>query len=447
MALTATAFAGKVPVGLNFIASKEEQNHMLEICNVRSILTSKVFIEKAGIPYDKRMVFIESIKEKIPKKEKTLMYLTCKFRSKQTLIKKYATDDDADKNAIIVFTSGTEANPKGVPLTNYNICSSIQNFTTVFDPISEDIFLGSLPFFHVFGFVVCLWLPLIMGRGVAFHPNPTDYEKLGKLIQKKKVTIILGTNTLYRGFIKKWKKEQATSVRLAFAGAEKLQENVRNNFYNKFGITIFEGYGTTESSACVSANSPKEYMHGSVGKLLPDIKCRIVNTDTYEEVQPGEEGLILIQGPSIMKGYYKSPELMEKAFYNGFYITGDIGRLQNGFLYITDRLKRFAKIGGEMVALSPIENKLDHLLDEHTEDENRNCAIVAIPDEQKGEQVVAFVACPNPDKQSLNTSLDALGVTKLSQPSHYIHINSIPLLPSGKVDYKKIKQLATEYLS
>ncbi|MCF6147635.1 MAG: AMP-binding protein [Candidatus Kuenenia sp.] len=444
LANVATAFAGKAPVCLNFVAGKEEQKYVLKMCDVQSILTSKIFIEKAGIPHDKRMVFIEDIKNKISKKKKSLTYLACKFRSKNSLIQEFSDYDLPDKNAVILFTSGSESTPKGVPLTNQNVHAAIQNFSTIFDPIPEDIFLGAMPFFHVFGFVVCLWLPLLMGLGVVFHPNPTEYEKLGRIVHEKKVTIVLGTSTLYRGFIKKWQKEQTSSIRLAYAGAEKLNDAVREKFYEKFGIPIYEAYGMTESSASISANKANDFRHGSVGKLLPGINGKIVDAETYEELPSGKEGLILLQGPNFMKGYYKSPELTEKAFHQGYYITGDIGKFNDGFLYITDRQKRFAKIGGEMVPLSPIENKLTHVLDEKTEEEKRNCAVVNIPHAQKGEQLVAFIVYPNPDKLSLNSSLDKLGLTKLSQPDHYVCIDSIPLLSTGKVDYNKLKQLALQ---
>lgn len=444
LANIATAFAGKVPVGLNFVASKEEQDYVLKICDVRSILTSKVFIEKAGIPFDKRMIFIEDIKNNISKKKKILTYLACKFRSKDSLIQEFSACDLPKKNAVILFTSGSESHPKGVPLTNQNVYTTIQNISTIFDPIPEDVFLGAMPFFHVFGFVVCLWLPLLKGLGVVFHPNPTEYEKLGRIVHDKKVTIVLGTSTLYRGFVKKWHKEQTYTIRLAYAGAEKLNSAVREKFQEKFGIPIYEAYGTTESCACISANKAYDFRHGSVGKLLPNINCKIVDVETYCEVPQGEEGLILVQGPNFMEGYYNSPELTECAFHEGYYITGDIGKFDNGFLYITDRLKRFAKIGGEMVSLSSIEDKLSCILDEITEGEKRNCAVVNIPHAQKGEQIVAFVVHPNPDKLSLNAALDKHGIIKLSQPDHYLHIDAIPLLSTGKVDYKTLKQLALQ---
>lgn len=447
LAYIATALADKVPVGLNFLASKEDQNHVMELCGVKTIFTSRSFIRKAGIPEDPRMVFLEDIKDKISKTQKILTYLSCKFRSPRSLLKRFKKHDVPDKISVILFTSGSESRPKGVPLTNYNIYSSIQSFNTVFNSTSEDVFLGSLPFFHVFGFTVCLWLPLILGVGVFFHPNPTEYEKLGRIIHENRVTMLIGTSTLFRGFMKRWNKEQIKSVRLAFAGAEKLHENIRKKFYEKFGIHIFEGYGVTESCSCISVNHPNHFFHGSVGKIFPNITCKIVNPETYEDVLPGEEGLILVKGPNIMRGYYKSPDLTEQVFYNDFYITGDIGKLENGFLFITDRLKRFAKIGGEMVPLLPIENKLSEILDEHIESEKRNCAIVSIPHLQKGEMLVAFVVDKNPDKVLLNAKLDKLCVTKLSQPDHYISIESIPILPSGKVDYKRLKLIAEEQLN
>ncbi|MFQ5964663.1 MAG: AMP-binding protein [Candidatus Scalinduaceae bacterium] len=438
----ATSFAGKIPVGLNFLAGKEEQDWVINVCDIKTIFTSRIFIQKAEIPEDHRMVFIEDLRDRISKIQKILTFLSCKIKPSSSLIQKFKKYDAPDKTAIILFTSGSESRPKGVPLTNYNIYISTQNYSTVFEPVPEDKILGTLPFFHVFGFTVSIWMPLMFGIGVVFHPNPTDYERLGKIVQKHRVTMLLGTSTLYRGFMKRWRKEQVSSVRLAFAGAEKLHENVRKKFHEKLNINILEGYGVTESCSCISVNSPKDFRHGSVGKPLPDVQCKIVNPETYEELPSGEEGLILIKGPNVMKGYYKSPELTSQAFHNGFYITGDIGKFKNGFLYITDRLKRFAKIGGELIPLSPVEDKLAHILDENTDHEKRKCAIVNIPHTQKGEQLIAFVVETHPDKLLLNQKLDSLGLPNLSQPDHYVPIDAIPILPSGKVDYKSLKELA-----
>jgi len=442
LAYIATSFSGKTPVGLNFIAGREEQDWVMDTCEIKTIFTSRVFIQKAEIQEDPRMIFIEDLKERTSKLEKLLTYFSCKIKSSQSLIRKYKEYNSPDKTAIILFTSGSESHPKGVPLTNRNIYVTIRNYSTVFQPIPEDKILGTLPFFHVFGFVACLWLPLIMGMGAFYHPNPTDYERLGKIVHRYRITMLLGTSTLYRGYTKRWNMEQVSSVRLAFAGAEKLNENVRKKFKEKLGINILEAYGVTESCSCITVNYPNDFCYGSVGRLLPDVQCKIVNTDTYEELQSGEEGLILVKGPNVMNGYYKSPELTGRAFHDGFYITGDIGKFENGFLYITDRLKRFAKIGGEMIPLSPIEDKLSHVLDEHTDDEKRKCAVVNIPHAQKGEQLIAVVVEKNPDKLSLNRKLDSLGLTHLSQPDHYMPIDSIPMLPSGKVDYKSIKNMA-----
>ncbi|MGR3318517.1 MAG: AMP-binding protein, partial [Candidatus Anammoxibacter sp.] len=451
LAHIATAFTSKTPVGMNFLAGKKEQEHVLQLCEIKTIFTSRKFIEKANIPEDNRMVFIEDINKRTSKIRKIFTYFTCKYSPKNSIIKRFKEHDSPDKTAIILFTSGSESNPKGVPLTAFNVYSAIQSYSIVFDPTPEDVVLGTLPFFHVFGFTVCLWFPLTVGIGVVYHPIPTDYERLGKIVQKSRITMLLGTSTLYRGFTRKWNREQVANVRLAFAGAEKLNENVRKKCLEKLGVNILEGYGVTESTACISVNPPNNFKHGSVGKLLPDIKCKIVDPDTFKEVEPGKEGLILIKGPNVMKGYYKSKDLTnqdltDQTFYEDFYITGDIGRFDDEFLYITDRLKRFAKIGGEMVPLLPIEDKLSSILDENGDGEKRMCAVVSIPHIQKGEQLVCFVVETKPDKLILNSRLDENGVTKLSQPDHYLPIDAISMLPSGKVDYKDLKQLAIEQL-
>jgi len=446
LAHIAIALTLKTPVGLNFIASKEDQEYVLKLCEVKTIFTSRKFIEKAMIDEDDRMVFIEDIQKMISKSQKLLTFFSCKLQSVQSLINKFKIYDGNDKTAVLLFTSGSEAHPKGVQLTNFNIFSSIQSYSAILDERPDDVILAALPFFHVFGFVVCLWFPLLVGAGAFFYPNPTDYERLGKIVLKHKITILLGTSTLYRGFMRKWHKDQVQSVRLAYAGAEKLNKTVRERFNEKLGIKILEAYGITETCACVSANPSNDYRNGSVGRCLHDIDCKIVNPDTFEEVPHGKDGLILVKGPNIMKGYYKEDEQTRQAFYKDFYITGDIGRLENDFLYITDRLKRFAKIGGEMVPLLPIEDKLSDILDKNGENENRQCAVINIPDAQKGEQIVGIVVDPNPDKLYLNAELDQNGITKLSQPNHYLTIDTIPMLASGKIDYRSLKDFATKEL-
>ena len=413
LAHIATSLAGKVPVGLNFIAGEEEQDWVKNTCEIKTIFTSKKFIQKAEIPLDYRMIFIEDLKDKTSKIQKTLTYFSCKFKSSSSLIREFKEYDGPHKTAIILFTSGSESHPKGVPLTNNNIYASIQNYSTVFQPTPDDKILGTLPFFHVFGFAVCLWMPLIIGIGVVFHPNPTDYERLGKIVQEYRVTMLLGTSTLYRGFLKRWKRGQVSSVRLAFAGAEKLNQDIREKFHERLGINILEGYGVTESCSCATVNYPNDFCHGSVGKPLPDVQCKIVDPDNYAEIPEGEGGLILIKGPNIMEGYYKAPDLTKQAFHEDFYITGDIGKFNNGFLYITDRLKRFAKIGGELIPLTPIEDKLNLVLDEHADDEKRKCAVVNVPHPQKGEQLVAFVVEENLDKLVINRKLDRLDLPNL----------------------------------
>ena len=186
LAHIAIALTPKTPVGLNFIASKEDQEYVLKFCDVKTIFTSRKFLEKAKIDEDDRMVFIEDIQAKIPKSQKLLTFLSCKLRSVQSLVNQFKIYDSKDKTAVILFTSGSESHPKGVQLTNLNVVSSIQSYSTILDERPDDVILAALPFFHVFGFVVCLWFPLIVGTGAFFYPNPTDYEMLGKIVLKHK---------------------------------------------------------------------------------------------------------------------------------------------------------------------------------------------------------------------------------------------------------------------
>ena len=350
----------------------------------------------------------------------------------------------------MIFSSGSTGVPKGVMLSHHNILANVESIAQVIQFTPKDRIMGVLPLFHSFGFTGTLWLPVLTGFGAVYHPNPTDAKTIGETIQKYQATLFISTSTFYAGYLRRCTKEEFASLRYVIAGAEKLREPVVKAYQEKYGITILEGYGCTELSPVVSVNTPdvidgkeKQLGHkpGTVGQPMPGVAAKIIDPNTEQPLSAGAEGLLLIKGPNTMMGYLNQSEATKQAFRNGWYITGDIAAVdEDGFIRITDRLTRFSKIGGEMVPHMKIEEVINEILG------NSASVVTAVPDEQRGEKLVAFYSQNGMTKEELWNRLNQSGLPKLWIPKREnLHaIDSLPLLGSGKVDLKKIKTLALE---
>jgi acyl-[acyl-carrier-protein]-phospholipid O-acyltransferase/long-chain-fatty-acid--[acyl-carrier-protein] ligase len=307
-----------------------------------------------------------------------------------------------------------------------------------------------LPLFHSFGFTGTLWLPLFAGFGAVYHPNPTDAKTIGTTIQKYQATLFISTSTFYASYLRRCTKEEFAPLRYVIAGAEKLRESVAAAYREKYGITILEGYGCTELAPVVSVNMPdvingkeKQLNHkpGTVGHPIPGVAVKAVDPETQQLLAYGEEGLLVVKGPNVMLGYLRQPQLTEQAIQNGWYATGDIAAVdEDGFIRITDRISRFSKIGGEMVPHMKVEEVINSFLGEVAS------AVTALPDEQRGEKLIAFYAQNGVSKEELWEKLNQSELPKLWIPKREnLHaIDALPLLGSGKVDLKKIKAMALE---
>ncbi len=359
-----------------------------------------------------------------------------------------------DATATIIFSSGSTGIPKGVVLSHRNILANIDAIGEVFQIKHRDVMIGVLPFFHSFGFTTTLWFPLIAGFGVAYHPNPTDAKTIGDLAERYHGTILVSTPTFCAAYIRKIKPEQFAHLRIAMVGAEKLREPIASAFRDKFGLDLLEGYGCTEMSPVVSANAP-DAAHGgasrygvkpgSVGRPLPGVEARIVDVETREGPLTGTEGLLLLKGPNLMMGYLDDEEQTRAVMSDGWYVSGDIARIdEDGFIHITDRLSRFSKIGGEMVPHMKIEETLAALLEE-----GYAAAVTAVPDESRGERIVAFYTDPALRPGDLWEQLSSTPLPRLWIPKKDdIHfIESIPTLGTGKVDLRRVRDLAASLAS
>jgi len=446
----AVSLTGKVPVNLNFTAGKEAMDAIIDRCELKTIFTSRLFLKKVGLEERGGMVFLEDVMKDITGFDRLRAALTA--IALPTFLLKWLVRPkrDAEDLATIIFSSGSTGEPKGAMLSHKNILANSEAVQQVFRFSSQDKMMGILPFFHSFGYSDTIWLPLVSGFGVVYHPNPMDGKVIGDLIDEHKVTLLISTPTFLNSYIRKCSKEQFESLRLVVSGAEKLQPQIGDAFRDHFGKEIMQGYGCTETGPVVSVNIPdrqdenlRQIGHklGTIGQPVPSVAVRVVNIDSHEPLPLNEEGMLLAGGPSVMKGYYKQPDRTHEAFTGGWYITGDIARLdEDGFITITDRLARFSKIGGEMVPHCKIENAANEIVGEAC------CVVCSVPDEKKGESLVMFYNHDDYNAETLWQKLSETGIPKLWIPKRdqIFHLEEIPTLGSGKLDLKKVNQIAKE---
>ncbi len=456
LANVATTLAGKVPVNLNFTAGPDGMAYAVERCGIRTILTSRAFLQKANLTPPSTstggLVFLEDVLQDASALERLTTLVKARLRGVDALLRAYGGDTaataDANALATIIFSSGSTGVPKGVMLAHRNILGNIESVTRAFVMHADDTLIGILPFFHALGFTGTIWYPLTHGFGVVYHPNPTDAKTIGELSEKYRVTFLISTPTFAAGYVRKCRPEQFAHLKYALVGAEKLREPVARAFREKFGIDLLEGYGCTEMSPVVSANVPDiagrakqaGIKANSVGRALPGVEARVVHVDTGHGPLVNEEGLLLVRGPNLMVGYLDDPERTRRTLRDEWYVTGDIARIdEEGFIHITDRLSRFSKIGGEMVPHIKIEDSIAACLAEQ-----HASVVTAIPDESRGERLVAFYTDPGVSPQELWDRLSRSGLPKLWIPKRddLRQVESLPTLGSGKVDLRAVREMA-----
>ncbi|HVO93194.1 MAG TPA: acyl-[ACP]--phospholipid O-acyltransferase, partial [Terriglobales bacterium] len=444
----AILLARKIPVNLNFTAGADSMASAVAQCQIRTIVTSSLFLSKGNIREMPGMVFVEEIRKSYTGVQKFMTAMKTLLLPAWWLARHYRKRQRPSDLATVIFSSGSTGAPKGVMLSHHNIIANVESISQVIQFTPKDRIMGVLPLFHSFGFTGTLWLPLLTGFGVVYHPNPTDAKTIGETIQKYQATLFISTSTFYAGYLKRCTKEEFASLRYVIAGAEKLREPVAKGYLEKYGITVLEGYGCTELSPVVSVNMPdvidgKEkqlgYKPGTVGQPMPGVLVKVIDPGTEQPLPAGEEGLLLIKGPNLMMGYLNQSEATAQALHNGWYVTGDVAAVdEDGFIRITDRLTRFSKIGGEMVPHVRIEEVINAVLGSSA------AVVTAVPDEQRGEKLVAFYSQNGMSKEELWNRLNQSDLPKLWIPKREnLHpIDSLPLLGSGKVDLKKIKTMA-----
>ncbi|MFW2368205.1 MAG: AMP-binding protein [Desulforhopalus sp.] len=432
--------SGRTPVMINYSTGAEQNaKYAQSKCDFKTIITSKALLEKIECPYVDGMIYIEDIMESVTTGLKLRSAAIAALPA--TMIKKLVHRGHQDDTAVILFTSGSEKDPKAVQLTHGNILSNIDSVTPVFNFRSDDVFICTLPFFHVFGLTVNLWLPVCHGMTMLTYPNPLDFKKVCNIVREHKATFLVGTPSFFWGYLRKSEKGDFDSLRIALTGADKCPEALREGFKKKHDITVYEGYGATECSPVISTNTPEYNRPGSVGKPIPGLEVRIENYETGEECALGEDGRILVKGKSVMKGYFNDFEQTSLHIRRGWYDTGDMGNIdKDGYLWHVGRLKRFVKIGGEMVSLVKIEDILEKFLPEDS-----HCCVVEIPDAVKGAKIVAVLTNPIDEKAVLKQMAEYL--PPIALPKIFLVWETLPKMGSGKIDFRSISDMAREQLT
>ncbi len=454
---------GKTAVNLNFTSSAAAIQGSVKSADIKTVYTSKKFIRKLvdrGIKIkeilpDTKLIYLEDFKAELPKTKMLITLLGAMLLPAKLLQWIYIKRVDLEDTAAILFSSGSEGTPKGVELSHLNLATNSRQVADMLNTRDNDVVMSTLPTFHAFGLLATTFMPLSEGIPIVCHPDPTDVVTIAKGAARNEATLLFGTSTFLRLYTmnKKVHPLMLKSLRMVIAGAEKLNPAIRDAFGAKFNKTVLEGYGTTETSPVASVNIPDELdtnywkpqlgnRFGTVGMALPGTSFRIVDPSTMKELETGEDGLILIGGPQVMKGYLNDPEktasVISEIGGQRWYHSGDKGHLDSdGFLIIVDRYSRFAKLGGEMVSLTAVEETIRSALG----DEELDLVAVNVPDDKKGEKVILLIATEETAKDLKKKLLDA-DMNPLMIPSKFINVNAVPKLGSGKTDFSTSKKVA-----
>lgn len=424
------------PAMINFTAGLGPIRSACETAKLKTIITSRKFVEAfelapviEGLSDQIRFIYLEDVRETIGLKDK-LSGLVGGLKSTPG----YHADPESE--AVVLFTSGSEGAPKGVVLSHNNLNANIEQISAMLTLLPGELVFNALPTFHSFGLTAGLLWPLLKGAKVFLYPSPLHYAVIPEMIYQQNAKIVFGTDTFYTGYARKADSYDFYSVRGFIAGAERLRPETRQLYYEKFHQPIFEGYGVTETSPVLAVNTPLHYKHGSVGQFIPDTEYRL-------EPVPGiqEGGRLYVKGPNVMKGYLMpdNPGVLQPPK-DGWHDTGDIVDVdEDGYVWIKGRAKRFAKIGGEMVSLTAVENYINQCCPE-----GHHC-VVAVPDSRKGEQLVLVTDDNNLSRSIIKQAAKEAGVGELYIPKTVILVEAVPVLGTGKTNYPEVQKIAERH--
>lgn len=428
----------RVPAMLNYTAGTEGMQAACTAAMVKVVVTSRAFVEQAKLT-DKlagltgiRLLYLEDLRETVTLGDKLWLMAYALWFPRH-----FETPVSPEAPAVVLFTSGSEGKPKGVVLPHRALLANIAQIRSVIDFSADDKILNALPIFHSFGLTAGALLPILNGASLFLYPSPLHYRVIPELAYDRSCTVLFGTSTFLANYGKFAHPYDFYRLRYVIAGAEKLAEPVRNLWFEKFGLRIFEGYGATETAPVLAVNTPMAYRTGTVGQFLPGIEHRLLPV-------PGIErgGLLHVRGPNVMAGYLKfdQPGMLQPPGSDvgeGWYETGDIVDLDDeGFIRIVGRVKRFAKVAGEMVSLESVEKLAA------AASPDKPHAASSQPDAAKGEVLVLFSTDPQLVRETLQMKARELGYPELSIPRKIVYLDMLPLLGTGKIDYVTLKRLA-----
>jgi len=440
LATVAALMSGRIPVMINYSTGAEvNAKYAQSKCKFKTIITSRALLEKIKCPVLDGMIMIEDIMTSVSTGDK--LTAAAKSLLPVSLIFSCIHKGDENDTAAILFTSGSEKDPKAVQLTHRNIASNIENFGDYVNISDKDVLLANLVFFHVFGLTVNLWVALYKGMTMVTYANPLDFQTVCNIAREEKPTIMVGTPSFFWGYLHKSEPGDFKTLRIMVSGADKCPDALREGYMNKHGVTLLEGYGATETSPVISVNSHEFNRPGSTGRVIPGVKVRVENFETGEECKVREVGKVLVKGDSVMKGYYDDPELTAEALADGWYNTGDMGYMdEDNYLWHAGRFKRFVKIGGEMVSLVKVENTLEKYLPMGV-----SCCVVDVTDELRGSSIIATVTIEVNKAEILRKMGDEL--PNIALPKHFIVIREFPMMSSGKIDFRSVTKIVQEILT
>lgn len=440
LATVGTLMSGRIPVMINYSTGAEQNaKYAQKKCRFTTIITSRALLEKIKCPVIEGMVMIEDIMAGVTTGDKLKAALVSKLPVNMIFNRIHKGNEN--DTAAILFTSGSEKDPKAVQLTHRNISANIENFGAYVNISDSDIILANLVFFHVFGLTVNLWVSFYYGMTMVSYANPLDFQTVSDIAREEKPTIMVGTPSFFWGYLQKSNPGDFKTLRIMVAGADKCPDALREGYMKKHGVTLLEGYGATETSPVISVNSHEHNRPGSTGRVIPGVKVRVENFETGEECKTGETGKILVKGDSVMKGYYDDRELTDDAMTKGWYNTGDMGYFdEDGYLWHAGRFKRFVKIGGEMVSLVKVENTLEKFLPVGV-----SCCVVDVHDEIRGASIIATVTI----EVNKHEMLKKMGteLPNIALPKHFIVIRDLPMMGTGKIDFRSVSKIVMEMLN
>lgn len=428
--------ANRVPSVLNYSTGTSTMLHCIRLAELKQLITARSFVERAKIDLEPfrthglEVIYLEDVRTGISS------FRRFTALARQTVNPKFKIQSPAPEVAVVLFTSGSEGIPKGVELTHRNLMANIRQMLAVIDLTDADRLFNCLPMFHSFGLTVGTLLPLVRGIYTFIYPSPLHYRVVPAAVYDRACTVMLSTNTFLNGYSRKAHPYDLRSIRYVFAAAEKLQDATAQMWARQFGVRLLEGYGATECGPCLTVNTALAPRYGSTGRFLPGIEHKI---EPIEGVADG--GKLLVRGPNVMRGYLNPDANAQFKAMGGWYDTGDIARVdEEGFLQILGRLKRFAKVSGEMVSLTAVENALAGAFPQF----GLRCqvAVLSRPDSEKGEVLIAVTNEPKLQLDQIRTAIRASGLSNLCAPREVKIVREIPKLGSGKIDHRELEKMA-----